>query len=213
MSILMRSPKECASWEWELDEFATPGLNSALMVAARMSAVLRQYELLEPRNVEWHWLIHGIGGIGVTTSLSVAGQLDEVELRQRVEQCRPTGFPNSQAGVLTVSGRGTWLDAEGLAHQEDNLVVLSVDPDDLHLAAEVAVFHDIWGGYDFRGLPHPEIQSRNAPRLAAALQALEALLDAPATPGDATYFGRAEGYGIEVPDVIDGRGPDLTDLF
>jgi hypothetical protein len=30
-------------------------------------------------------------------------------------------------------------------------------------------------------------------------------------PGDATYFGRAEGYGIEMPDLIDGKGPDLTD--
>ena len=48
MSILMRAPEECASWEWELDGFATPGLDSALMTAARMSGVLRGHRLLEP---------------------------------------------------------------------------------------------------------------------------------------------------------------------
>ncbi|MGW0841316.1 hypothetical protein ACWD26_14320 [Streptomyces sp. NPDC002787] len=28
-----------------------------------------------------------------------------------------------------------------------------------------------------------------------------------------TYFGIAEGHGIKAPDVLDGRGPDLTDLL
>ncbi|MFJ7946461.1 hypothetical protein ACIQ6K_22820 [Streptomyces sp. NPDC096354] len=101
----------------------------------------------------------------------------------------------------------------GREHRERNLVTLAVSPDSRHLAAEVAVFHDIWGHFDFHGHPHPDVQKRNAPRLAAALQALDSLLGTTAEPGDATYFGRAEEYGIEMPDVINGRGPDLTDLL
>lgn len=211
MSTLMRAPRECASWEWELDDFAPPGLESALMTASRMAVVLREHNLLQPRNIEWLWFVHGIGGIGVTTRLSVNGRLDDAELVDRVLQSRPAGFPEAQAGAINVLGPGVWLDADGTERQEPNLVSLSVSPDDISLAADLSVHHDIWGYCDFKGIPHPEVQTRNAPRLAAALQALDKLLGKAAQPGEPTYFGRADGYGVEMPDVIDGLGPDLTD--
>ncbi|MEU9763714.1 hypothetical protein AB0D98_29205 [Streptomyces sp. NPDC047987] len=211
MSTLMRAPEECASWEWELDNFAPPGLDSALMTAARMSELLRAHSLLEPRVLEWMWFVYGIGGIGVTTRLPVRGRLNETELAQRIQQSRPSGFPDAKVGTISVFGRGMWLDAEGTERHEPDLLVLTVSPDELQLSAEVAVFHDIWGYFNFKGIPHPDIQKRNAPRLAAALRDLDTLLGTAAEPGDPTYFGRAKGYGIEMPDVIDGRGPDLTD--
>ncbi|WP_435241065.1 hypothetical protein [Streptomyces cucumeris] len=211
MSFLMRAPEECASWEWELDHFAPPGLASALSTAARMSALLRNHRLLEPSQMEWLWFAYGVGGIGIKTTLPVMGPLDPADLAQRIERSQPSGYPDAQVGNLTVSGRGTWFDAEGEERHEKDLVVLSVDPDEYQLTADVAVFHDIWGHFDFRGFPHPEVYKRNAPRLAAALGELDALLGTTAVAGDATYFGRAEGRGIEMPDVIDGRGPDLTD--
>jgi hypothetical protein len=40
---------------------------------------------------------------------------------------------------------------------------------------------------------------------------LEELLGVVAEPGEPTYFGRAVGYGVMEPEVVDGRGPDLTD--
>ncbi|MBT2509841.1 hypothetical protein J7I98_29040 [Streptomyces sp. ISL-98] len=210
----MRAPQECASWVWELDEFATPGLESALMTAARMSAVLRDHGLLEPSGLEWDWFIFGVGGLGLHTRLSLAGgAIDDARQAQRVVQCRPAGFPDAQVSDILVSGVGTWLDAEGKHRREHRLVELTVSPDSIGLSAEVAVFHDIWGEFDFRGQPHPDVCKRNAPRLAAALQALDSLLGVAAEPGEATYFGRAEGYGIQVPEVLDGRGPDLTDLL
>lgn len=211
MSFLMRAPEECASWEWELDNVAPPGLASALSTAARMSALLRDHGLLEPNRVEWLWFVYGTGGIGIKTTLPVTGRLDPADLAQRIERSRPLGYPDAQVGNLTVSGRGTWFDAEGEQRHEQDLVVLSVDPDEYQLSADVAVFHDIWGYFDFRGVPHPEIYKRNAPRLASALAELDTLLGTTAVAGEATYFGRAEGHGIEMPDVIDGRGPDLTD--
>lgn len=213
MTILMRAPQECASWEWELDGFASPGLDSALMTAERMSALLRDHGLLEPSTLEWKWVVFGRGSIGVATRLALSGGLDAAELAQKVQACRPLGHPDAEVGALTVSGTGTWFDAEGRERREPDLVTLTVYADARHLAAEVAVFHDIWGYCDFSGIPHPDVQKRNAPRLAAALQALDALLGMTAQPGDPTYFGHAAGHGVEMPDLIDGRGPDLMDML
>ncbi|MFI1283441.1 hypothetical protein ACH4U5_22305 [Streptomyces sp. NPDC020858] len=73
------------------------------------------------------------------------------------------------------------------------------------------MYHDVWGTCDFRGEPHPATHANNAPRLASALQELDQVLGVAAEPGEPTYYGRAEGCGLGAPDVIDGRGPDLTD--
>jgi hypothetical protein len=181
------------------------------MTAARMSVPLRENGLLEPTALRWQWYVHGAGGIGLSTQLNFRGRFDVGKLAQQIHESRPVGFPDALVGNVTISGFGTWMDATGAEHREYELVQISVDPDERYLSADLSVFHDIWGAFDFSGSPHPEIQERNAPRLAAALQALDALLGTAAEPGEATYFGRAEGYGIEVPDVVDGRGPDLTD--
>lgn len=103
------------------------------------------------------------------------------------------------------------LDEHGAQHHEYGLVELMVSSEPLGLSADVSVFHDIWGPFDFHGTPHPEVHRQNAPRLAAALKELEALLGVVAELGEPTYFGRTDGYGVGAPDVEDGRGPDLTD--
>jgi hypothetical protein len=213
MSLLMRAPEQCASWEWELDDYAEPGLDSAVMIAARMSSVLRKHGLLEPTRLEWHWFVSGRGGTGASSKLALTGNFNEVEVKQRIRDVRPVAIPDAEPGQLIISGPGTWVDVEGTERREPNLVELGVYPDEFDLAAQVSVFHDIWSYCDFRGVPHPDLQKRNAPRLAAALQELDTLLGRPGTPGEPTYFGHAEGRGLEMPDLIDGLGPDLTDRF
>ncbi|MDX3588156.1 hypothetical protein [Streptomyces europaeiscabiei] len=213
MSTLLRSRSTCASWTWELDGFVPAGLRSALSVAARMSAVLREHELLVPDSLEWDWFVYGSGGTGLITRLSLQGPIDDEDLPQRVERSRPAGFPDASVGSVLVVGSGTWIDATGEKRGEHRLVELTVAPDAPGIWAELAVFHDIWGPFDFRGEPHPDIERQNAPRLTAALRSLDALLGVPAEPGEPTYFGSAEGHGIKAPDVIAGRGPDLTDLL
>ncbi|MDT0571706.1 hypothetical protein RM704_30310 [Streptomyces sp. DSM 3412] len=216
MSTLLRSPSACASWTWELDGAAPRGpelLGSALSVAAGMSAVLRAHDLLVPESLEWDWFVYGSGGTGLVTRMSLLGPLDDEDLPRRVERSRPVGFPDASVGSILVLGSGTWIDATGEKHGEHRLVELTVAPDVPGVWAELAVFHDIWGPCDFHGAPHPDVERRNAPRLAAALRSLDALLHVPAEPGDPTYFGTAEGHGVKRPDVIDGRGPDLTDLL
>ncbi|WP_406459014.1 hypothetical protein OG782_12245 [Streptomyces sp. NBC_00876] len=210
--MLMRAPKESGSWFWDLDDVVEPGLESALRTAGRMSAVLQEHALLEPDALEWNWFQIGMGGLGIHSRLDLVHRsLDDPELPNNLRACRPAGHPQAEMGGILVLGSGAWFDANGTRHHEPRLVELMVSPDEIGPSAELSVYHDVWGPCDFRGEPHPAIHEANGPRLASALRQLVDLLGAEPEPGEPTYYGRAEGYGLEAPDIIDGRGPDLTD--
>ncbi|WP_237531515.1 hypothetical protein [Streptomyces sp. SID3212] len=214
MSVLMRAPQPCASWFWDLDDVTEPGLEQALKTAGRMAGVLGRYGLLEPVALEWGWFAVGTGGLGIRTRFTLAGQsLDSVDLPGQLRACGPVGHPSAEMSDLLVVGSGTWVDAEGKEHRESRLVELTVSPDPIGPSAGLSVHHDVWAAFDFHGRPHPAVRENNAPRLANALGELERLLGVPGEGGEPTYFGVAEGYGLAVPDVIDGLGPDLTDLM
>ncbi|WP_392892974.1 hypothetical protein [Streptomyces sp. LN699] len=208
--MLMRAPKESGSWSWNLEDVEEPGLEFALMTASRMCAVLEKHALLVPASLEWDWFQTGRGGLGVHSRLTTRS-LDAPALPDAIRACRPTGHPQAEIGGILVLGPGAWFDADGERHSEYRLVELIVAPQETDLWIELSVHHDIWGQCDFRGEPHPAIQANNAPRLASAIQELEQVLGIPAEPGEPTYYGLAEGYGLQAPDIIDGLGPDLTD--
>ncbi|MEU8590169.1 hypothetical protein AB0C59_24685 [Streptomyces sp. NPDC048664] len=201
MSMLMRAPRECASWFWDLEDYAQPGLHSALGTAGRMSAVPREYDLLRPSALEWYWVVPGKGAIA-KTRLQLPKSFDDEQLAVKVAELRPVAFQQVEFSGFLVTGSGTWLDEGGAQRQEHGLVELTVSAEPLGLSADVAVHHDIWGPFDFRGAPHPEVHQRISRRLAAALKDLEGLLGVMAEPGEATCFGRAEGYGVvSAPDM------------
>ncbi|MFE3115627.1 hypothetical protein [Streptomyces niveus] len=211
-AVLMRAPRECASWFWNLGGEVEPGLESALRTAGRMSAILQKHALLLPEALEWNWFQIEKGGLGIHSRLSLVGcSLADQALPDGLRSCRPNGHPRAEMGGILVLGPGTWFDASGTRHSEYRLVELMVSPDETGPSAELSVYHDVWGQCDFQGKPHPSIHAANAPRLSSALQELVQLLGVEAEPGDPTYYGRAEGYGLAAPDIIDGRGPDLTD--
>ncbi|WP_234348090.1 hypothetical protein [Streptomyces specialis] len=211
MAILMRAPRECGSWLWELGE-TDGGLTAALGAVARVVDVLRRHSLLDPHALEHGWYIPGRGGLGLSTRLGLTTALDDPGLVDQVFRARPSGFPTAEISGVRVLGSGVWFDVQGRPHREPGLVDVEVTPDAIDLAIEVTVHHDIWKYFDFSGRPHPDVQRRNAPRLALALQDIEKTLAVKAVPGEPTYFGVAEGYGIATPDASDdGYGPDLTD--
>lgn len=214
MPTLMRAPRECGSWFWDLEDVTAPGLEPALETAARMAALLQANELLEPVSLEWSWFEVGKGGLGIHSRLDIVGRsLDGVEIAEQARACQPVGYPSAEMSEISVVGSGIWLDAEGNRHREPGLVELSVSPDVIGSSADLSVYHDVWGLCDFRGRPHPAVHAHNAPRLAAALRGLDNLLGVLAEPGEPTYFGVAEGHGVKAPDIIDGLGPNLTDLL
>ncbi|WDV51304.1 hypothetical protein PV963_13420 [Streptomyces coeruleorubidus] len=212
MSTLMRAPRECGSWFWDLDEVAAPGLASALVVASKMTELLRRHELLTPHRLEYDWYVLDSGGVGITTSLALTVPLEDPRLPERVLSSRPAGYPDAEVDDVHVVGAGAWIDAEGKPHLEPRLVDLSVSPAPVGLSAEISVHHDIWGWFDFSGRPHPDVHQHNAPRLAAALQEINSMLGVKGEPGEVTYFGFATELGIGTPDALDdGSGPDVTD--
>ncbi|POX43077.1 hypothetical protein C3486_02345 [Streptomyces sp. Ru73] len=212
MSQLKRAPKQCGSWFWDLEDVAPPGLESALAVAAKMTAALQKFDLLSPVKLEYGWYVLDSGATGVMSTLFVFTPLDDPGLPGKVLGSRPSAFPDAEVDDLHVVGSGTWLDAEGKAHREPRLVELAVSPDPLGPTATLAVHHDIWNQFDFSGRPHPEVHDHNAPRLAAALRELNSTLGVTPELGEPTYFGSATEFGIAAPDPHDdGTGPDLTD--
>ncbi|MEU6483388.1 hypothetical protein [Streptomyces sp. NPDC046887] len=214
MTVLMRAPRECGSWWWDLDGVTAPGLGPALATAARMADVLESGGLLEPASLEWSWWQMGKGGLGLHSRLDLAGRrIDAASVAGQAEACRPAGYPAAEMSSILVVGRGMWWDGKGNSRWEPGLVELTLSPDPVSSWAELAVYHDVWARYDFRGRPQPAVHARNAPRLAAALRGLDALLGVDGEPGEPTYFGTAVGHGLKVPDVIDGLGPNLTDLL
>ena len=160
MSMLMRAPRECASWIWDLEDSMPPGVQSALRAAARMSAVLKNHDLLRPDALEWFWVVPEAGGAVARMRMPLKRPLDDEWTARRIEELRPVGFPGAEFGAFLVAGSGTWLDEHGVGRQEDWLVELTVSSDPYGLSADVSVYHDIWGPFAFRGTPHPEVASR-----------------------------------------------------
>jgi hypothetical protein len=212
MSTLLRAPRECGSWWWEFDDAAAPVLDASLSTLAHCVDVLAEHDLLHPHRLEYGWYVPGSGGFGVSTTLALTTALSDPALPERILSTRPVGFPTAEVADIRVVGAGTWLDAQGMPHRETGLVDIEVTPDPDSFAIELTVHHDVWMFYDFSGRPHPEIQKRNAPRLAAAVHALDSRLGVQAVTGEPTYFGAADGFTIATPDPSpDGFGPDLTD--
>lgn len=212
MSKLKRSPRPCGSWFWDLEEFAPPGLESALATASRMAEALRKHDLLLPQQLEYRWYVSGSGGINIMTTLALTVPLGDAGLPDRVRASRPVGFPEAEVDDLYVTGPGQWLDASGASHREPRLVELSVSPAPVGLSAELSVYHDVWAWFDFSGRPHADMHRRNAPRLAAAIKDLNELVGVDGEPGDPTIFGSATESGLATPEPYDdGSGPDVTD--
>lgn len=212
MSTLMRAPRESGSWYWDLYDFAAPGLESALSVAARMCDVLNAHQLLAPSELAYGWSVLDVGITGIASSLELAKPLDDPSLPERVRGSRSVAFPTARIGRIQVIGSGTWIDAAGQRRKEPRLVDLSLSTSPIGLSAELSVHHDIWGWWNFAGHSHPEVYRNNAPRLAAALKELGALFGAPPEIGEPTYFGTATLDGLTAQDAYeDGLGPDLTD--
>ncbi|MFF3393014.1 hypothetical protein ACFYW1_19060 [Streptomyces sp. NPDC002669] len=212
MSTLMRAPRHCGSWFWDLDEVMTPGLDSALSVAMRMIDALKVFDLFSPVALEYKWYVLDSGPTGVESRLTIADPPGGLNLSERVSGSRPAAFPSAEPGTLHLVGSGAWSDAEGNLRREARLIDISVTPDPTNLIAELSVHHDIWSWFDFSGRPHPEVYNRNAPRLAEALREITSVLGVEPEPGEPTYFGHAVGYGVSTGDPDEnGLGLDVTD--
>ncbi|MEU0087688.1 hypothetical protein [Streptomyces sp. NPDC006274] len=144
--------------------------------------------------------------------LPILDPLDYPVLPSKINGSRPVDFPDAEMMNIEIVGGGVWLDGSGRRRSEPQLVDLSMALDPYGPTGTLSVHHDIWGPFDFSGQHHPDVQSRNAPRLSNALSDPTSVLGMPPEPGEPTYFGVATESGIAAPEVDEqGFGPDLTD--
>ncbi|GAA1004468.1 hypothetical protein ACFQWA_09960 [Streptomyces thermogriseus] len=101
MPTLMRAPRPCGSWFWDLCDAAEPGLRSALDIAASMAEALKKFDLLTPIELEYGWYVLDAGSTGVTSKLTVSP--DPLE---------PT------AEVAVHQGIWSWFDFSGRPHSQ-----------------------------------------------------------------------------------------------
>ncbi|MFD3686447.1 hypothetical protein ACFWTE_16670 [Nocardiopsis sp. NPDC058631] len=214
MSNLLRAPSEVGSWLWYVEAPENPDISDSLVVVARVASVLEKHDLLKSDVIEICWSEYGKGKIGIWTKAAPGIPFADPRYATFVQQGRPSGFPKAHAAHIETVSTGAWIDASGKRHQELQLVNLMVSPDPNEIQVEISVHHDIWSWYNFSGHPHPEIYDQNAPRLAAALEEVETMLEAETENGEGTYFGTSEGFWIKRPDpedLVDGLAMDATD--
>ncbi|QKV69518.1 hypothetical protein HUT13_12550 [Streptomyces harbinensis] len=109
----------------------------------------------------------------------------------------------SLSGDLLVSVRiecpGYWLEA-GVKHLAQKLFVVQVDLWKRRLlVATLETYSDAWLTMDTRDRPQPEVHAENAPRLAASLEGISALLGTAPTPGDPNRHATPTRQGFEDP--------------
>lgn len=213
MTTLLRAPRDCGSWMW-FPEHVSPGLLNQYALAARVVEITTRHGLLFSPRVTSDWRVNGVVVNRALSTVQADGPLDDPAVLAAVTAARPEGLaPDAEPGTIQLAGPGTWLDAHGAAHEEDTLVRI-----DVHMVAadgwlNMDVFHDIWMPYDFAARPHPEVFQRNAPRLAATITEISALLGSEAEPGEHTYFGHSVALGVE-NTVDDHDLPlDVTDVI
>ncbi|MDA2810518.1 hypothetical protein O4J56_07700 [Nocardiopsis sp. RSe5-2] len=217
MGGLLRAPEPAGSWEWFFDTGKVEaGFADSLSMLAVVAGVIRRHGLLTVDAVEICWEYpRGRRRPRDWRTVPVCGAVDSSECAESLLATRPDSDPAyAELLLLQAHGSGTWIDAQGGAHTESDLLLVETMPLDEKVAVDVSVYHDIWAPHAFNGAPHPELHAANAPRLAAALKEIESTLQTPINPGEVTYFGAVEGYGIVEPepdDLDDGWDIDRTD--
>lgn len=131
--------------------------------------------------------------------------LDENARRivEEVREATPRGPIGTVVTRLECPGR--WFGADGAERRETRMFDCGVLATDTFVTVDLATYGDCWLPHDLTGRPQPEVHQANAPRLAAALDALAALLRDPTEPDGPTR------YGVPTPTGVGNLlGPDGT---
>ncbi|WP_055589965.1 hypothetical protein [Peterkaempfera griseoplana] len=134
------------------------------------------------------------------------GNALEENARRIVEEVH-AATPRGPVGtvVTRMDCPGRWYDADGTEHREARLFGCGVLATDTFVAVDLVTYGDCWLPHDLTGRPQPEVHTANAPRLAAALDGLAALLH------DRTEPDAPTRYGVPTPTGVGNLlGPDGT---
>lgn len=99
----------------------------------------------------------------------------------------------------------------GFAYRAEKLFSVQVEVwDGKLLVVTLETYSDAWLTMDTRDREQPEVHAANAPRLAAALEGISALLGSPPTPGDENRYAAPSATGFK---DLRNEGPAYTDSW
>ncbi len=104
----------------------------------------------------------------------------------------PAGDTSAGPSSIRFDGNGE-LVAAGQRRPMRDVVYLRASGFDRHSWVTVATRCDAWLPFDLRGRPQQALSDANAPRLRAALEAIERALGAPGS-GESSKFAVSDGY-------------------
>ncbi|MFK0141207.1 hypothetical protein [Streptomyces murinus] len=112
--------------------------------------------------------------------------------------------------TIRVDCPGRWLEPEG-TYRAEKLFTLQLEVwDGKLLVVTLETYSDAWLTVDTRDREQPEVYAANAPRLAAALDGISALLGGVPTPGDENRYAAPDETGFK---DLRGEGPAYIDSW
>ncbi|WP_230885531.1 hypothetical protein [Streptomyces spinoverrucosus] len=140
--------------------------------------------------------------------------LEQDPLAQETALSRVMADAESLAGDFLVTVRvdcpGIWLES-GAKHRAEKLFVVHVDIwEGSLLTVTLETYSDAWLTMNTRGREQLEVHAENAPRLAAALEGISALLGSKPTPADPNRHATPTETGFEDPRI---EGPAYDDSW
>ncbi|MFJ6216433.1 hypothetical protein ACIQGZ_24355 [Streptomyces sp. NPDC092296] len=178
-----------------------------VLVANRLSGPVRRISVEVGRyGAPQSPLHHGV--------FELRGNSLEENARRIVDEVRAAAARGPIGSVVSrLACPGRWYDADGAEHREARMFDCGALATDSFVAVDLATYGGCWTPYDLTGRPQPTVHQANAPRLAAALNGLAALLRDPTEPDGPTRFGVPTPTGVANLFGPDGTADDVWSRF
>ena len=214
MKTFRRAAREIGSWSWSVPCMGYPTVRDQLVTSHGAVDALISEQALTPHKLQVFWTGKGRQR-GKSKSVSIPEGVPLEDLAHTVENSNPPASINPFISYIKVTGSGSVVLPNGNFATLDGLVEVNIFPFPGAVDIELTAHHDVWSPYAFDGSPHPLIYEKNAPRLTAVIQRIEATLGQETEPGEETFFGKPGKLGMIPPEdnlIMDGKILEVTDI-
>ncbi|MGZ2359124.1 hypothetical protein LRE75_20850 [Streptomyces sp. 372A] len=169
------------------------------LAASGGTAALRVLDRDNPRNVRMELSGPGLGAPPWAPASPFARAVREAD-----------ALEGDLVVVIRLECPGKWLEPGG-THRAERLFAVQVEVwGGTLLVTTLETYSDAWLTVDTRGREQPEVHALNAPRLAAALDGISALLGGPPEPGEENRYAAPSTTGFR---DVRAEGPAYDDAW